>query len=405
MKDKRIRRAMALLLCFCMTAAMFLASCGSKEEEENVPPHNSLTGATEADGYDTAADKQRVVAFVVENAPDARPQWGMDDENYPPDIVLEGEVEGGITRMLWMYADYNKLPEQIGPTRSARPPYIKFSELFDSIFIHWGQSHSKGDYVGAKTVFKNDDVDHIDQMSYSGDVELYGRDSSRGVSSEHTGVIYGDKVADAIKGEGFRTEPVEYTKLRFNQTEVPAGETPAANVGVTYSDRSFEDSHWVYNEEDGLYHTSDFENDFTRENLLILSDETEYITKDNYAGPGSTGSVTYCDYKLGGGLGKYFSKGTVKDIAWVVLDDKLILIDPDKTVSTQDDIDAIKEANKAALEEDENANQVFVETPEKQEDESDDDVAAKSLVSQNLNKGRTWIGWISSNNGGNVSVS
>ena len=32
-----------------------------------------------------------------------------------------------------MYADYTAVPSQIGPMRSARPPYIKFSELFDAI--------------------------------------------------------------------------------------------------------------------------------------------------------------------------------------------------------------------------------------------------------------------------------
>ena len=95
--------------------------------------------------------------------------------------------------MLWLYADYTALPDQIGPIRSARPPFIKFSEMFDAIFIHWGQSSSKGSYIGANTVFQEDGVDHINQMAFSDKVGLFGRDKSRGVSSEHTGVIYGDK--------------------------------------------------------------------------------------------------------------------------------------------------------------------------------------------------------------------
>ena len=52
--------------------------------------------------------------------------------------------------------------------RSARPPYIRFSEMFDAVFIHWGQSKSKGSYVGANTVFEQDNVDHINQMTYGG---------------------------------------------------------------------------------------------------------------------------------------------------------------------------------------------------------------------------------------------
>lgn len=48
--------------------------------------------------------------------------------------------------------------------------------MFDAVFIHWGQSKSKGSYVGANTVFEQDNVDHINQMTYSGKVDLFTRD-------------------------------------------------------------------------------------------------------------------------------------------------------------------------------------------------------------------------------------
>ena len=281
MKNNKTKQFLVMLLSIVMVAAMLLPSCSKEEEEPPAPPSNALTGETAEDGYDEAASGRRIAAFVVENAPDARPQWGLDDENYSPDIVIQGEVEGGITRTLWMYADYEKLPEIIGPTRSARPPFIKFSELFDSIFIHWGMSHSKGDYVGASTVFKKDDVDHINQMTLDDQEEMYGRDTTRDVGAEHRGIIYGDKVSATIKNEGIRTEPEEYSTLTFNAVEQPVSETAATQLGVRYSDKAFEDTHWTYNEEDGMYHSSDFENDFVRENVLILYDETEYTKMEN----------------------------------------------------------------------------------------------------------------------------
>ena len=92
---------------------------------------------------------------MVENSPQARPQYNMDT----PDIIFEGEVEGGITRMLWFYADMTDLPDQVGPTRSARPSFVEFSQLFDSIFIHFGESHSKGSYTGA-----DDIIDRTEQI-------------------------------------------------------------------------------------------------------------------------------------------------------------------------------------------------------------------------------------------------
>ena len=118
MKRSGYKLFMVMLICITMIGTLLLSSCAKDPEEEAEVAHNSLTGATEEDGYDTASADRRIAAFVVENAPDARPQWGLDDPNYAPDVVIQGEVEGGITRTLWLYADYNKLPEVIGPMRS-----------------------------------------------------------------------------------------------------------------------------------------------------------------------------------------------------------------------------------------------------------------------------------------------
>ena len=167
MKKNRLKAFIAFGLVLILGMGVFVVtSCSSPEqaepeaEEEAVTiAANPFTGETAEDGFDENALNKRTVAFVVENTPDARPQWGLDDPQYSPDMVLQGEVEGGITRTLWFYADDSKLPEIIGPMRSARPPYIRFSELFDSVFIHWGQSSSKkGEYVGANTVFKRDKI-------------------------------------------------------------------------------------------------------------------------------------------------------------------------------------------------------------------------------------------------------
>lgn len=319
---------------------------------------NPLTG--EADYNESAVDV-RPVACVVENSYYARPQWGIDSASNSPDIILEGEVEGGESRMLWFYADYTSLPDQIGPMRSARPPFIKFSEMFDAIFIHWGQSQSRGNYVGAKAIFQQDNVDHIDQMTTSGVTYLFGRDTSRsGYGTEHTGVLNGDKVAQAISDCGFRTEAdsESYTKFSFNDKETAVGETACSTLAFTFSSRS-QTREWSYNTEDKMYHTSDFSNsslgssDVKRKNLLVLFDSTAYVVKENYKGSGS--SETYCDYKLSGGSGKLASLGTVIDITWSVEDGMLSVKD---------------EEGKAVK----------------------------------LNVGTTWIGWGSANNGGSAVI-
>ena len=410
MKKDRNKLFLVMLLCITMIGTTLISACSKPDPEEPpAPAANPLTGETAEQGYDEASASRRVAAFVVENAPDARPQWGMDDPDYSPDIILQGEVEGGITRTLWFYADYEKLPKIIGPTRSARPPYVKFSELFDSIFIHWGMSHTEGGYTGADRIFKKHKVDHIDQMKLDDQEGMYGRDDTRAVNVEHTGIIYGDKVPATIKNLGFRIEPKDYTKLCFNRIEEPASETAATQIGVKYSEQAWEDSYWTYDESDGMYHCKDFENDLVRENLLVLEDDTEYIEKPNYRNSGS--SVIYCDYKLAGGNGKYFSKGTVKDIKWQIVDGKLEIVDPSTDAATAQA--ANDEAHAAALEaakESEDGtwpvyNKYTIVSPEVAEGEemSEEDILANSYVLQNLNVGKTWIGWISRNHGGSVT--
>jgi len=431
--DKR-KRLLVLLLCIAMVGTALLAACSKEEEEEAeppAPPSNALTGAIAEEGYDESASDRRVVGFVVENTPDARPQWGMDDENYSPDIVVQGEVEGGITRMLWLYADYKKLPEIIGPTRSARPPFIKFSKFFDAVFVHWGQSHSKDDYIGANTIFKWYKVDHINQMTLDDKEGLYGRDNTRYVNVEHRGIIYPDKLEATMANEGIRTTPNEFTKLYFNEITQPVSEEPATSVTVKYSMEAYEPTTWTYNEEDGMYHTSDFDNDFARENLLVLLDDTEYVTKYGYQGPGGASAVTYCNYDLAGGKALLFSKGTVKEIEWDSDLTHLILKDPAIDVETA--LAANEEAKAAAKE---NAvegedpapyNKYYIVMPEEEEEDAEaaegeaaeaaeteeaaeaeeaageEDPYAGAYVAQNLNKGKSWIGWISKNNGGSVT--
>ena len=112
----------------------------------------------------------------------------------------------------------------------------------------------------------------------------------------------------------------------------------------------------------------------------------EYITKAGYQGPGSTGSVTYCNYKLAGGKGKLFSLGTVKPIQWKVEDYKLTLIDTKAT----------KAARKKAAQEAEAEGK----TPEEIQAIKD-----SIVVEASLNQGKTWIGWASANNGGDLDIS
>lgn len=309
--------------------------------------YNSLTGEW---GFDPAkVIGTRVVGVVVENHPAARPQWGMDDPYYSPDIILEGEVEGGISRMLWMWADYNKMPYFVGPVRSARPPFIRFSELFNAMFVHWGMSESDGGYTGADYYFYNDGVDHLDGMYYESSGP-FGRNWDSGRSAEHLAIVYGDILPEYLESY-FDTskDPGLTTELKFHKTKEPRGEKASCyDLYLQLSDIS-KSTEWYYDEDDQLYYSDSFETNVARDNILVLFDTTYYVSKvANYA--------AYCNYDLAGGDAYLASCGSIQYIKWYVDNGKLKLYDP----ATEEEVP--------------------------------------------MNPGKTYIGWVSSNYGGYCSV-
>ena len=272
--------------------------------EAPVSIKNPLTGETD---YNESAVGKRPVAIVVESSPQARPQYNMDT----PDIIVEGEVEGGITRMLWIYADMENLPEQVGPTRSARPSYVEFSEFFDSVFVHFGESHSKGDYTGADDVIKRDNVDNINGMSVS---SCFKRTSDK--ASPHNAVLLGDKLVEAIEKKGYRTELDEksFTAFAFNDSFAPVSDAACSTMKVKVSSRT--DTHTLtYDSADKVYTTSDYKQQVKFTNVIVMFADTTYVDKNDYKGSGKT--ETYCNYNYTSGTGKLASGGAVVDFNWV----------------------------------------------------------------------------------------
>lgn len=123
MMGKRARALCAAILFF-VTMAIGFSACGNGEEPEGstapkgsqpVQTEQTVNPLTGLSGFREAAVGHRPVAVMINNAPAARPQWGLCS----PDIVLEGLAEGGITRMMWLFADVQSIPK-IGSVRSAR---------------------------------------------------------------------------------------------------------------------------------------------------------------------------------------------------------------------------------------------------------------------------------------------
>ncbi|HET6498409.1 MAG TPA: DUF3048 domain-containing protein, partial [Coriobacteriia bacterium] len=89
-----------------------------------------LTGIEVAPGEAPAS--VRVLSVKIENSPAARPQTGLD----MADVVYETLTEGGISRFNALF--HSRLPDEIGPVRSARMSDVQLVPQYSALLAHSG---------------------------------------------------------------------------------------------------------------------------------------------------------------------------------------------------------------------------------------------------------------------------
>ena len=94
-----------------------------------VEPTNSLSGRVGSDGP--------ILAVKIDDTAPAHPQAGLEDA----DIVYIEQVEGGLTRLAAIFS--SKIPEVIGPVRSARISDIEILEQFGKVAFAYSGAQTK----------------------------------------------------------------------------------------------------------------------------------------------------------------------------------------------------------------------------------------------------------------------
>lgn len=311
MMGKRARALCAAILFF-VTMAIGFSACGNGEEPEGstapkgsqpVQTEQTVNPLTGLSGFREAAVGHRPVAVMINNAPAARPQWGLCS----PDIVLEGLAEGGITRMMWLFADVQSIPK-IGSVRSARHDFLEIAEGLDAIFVHWGGS------VYAYDALKQRNVDDIDGMTYSS--TYFYRDHTRNVGMEHTGCTDGERLAKAFEKLNLRQEASHANRAPFAFAEEgkPRSLSGGSCESVAFSFSNTYQHTFRYDADSGYYQnflngrpmTEDGGKQMEVTNVLVL-----------YCPVKSMGDASGCiDMDLTGGNGIYASNGTQERITW-----------------------------------------------------------------------------------------
>ncbi|MBR6792470.1 MAG: DUF3048 domain-containing protein [Ruminococcus sp.] len=262
---------------------------------------NPLTGEKD---YNADAVGKRPVAVMVNNLKDALPQYGIEQA----DIIYEIPVEGGITRLMAVYADYTSMPD-ICSVRSCRYYYPIIALGMDAIYCHWG-----ADQTIAMDTLNRTGIDRLDGANEN-DIFLRDDERAKKYASEHTGYLKGSAIPGKIESKGFRRDINSRNAegcFNFAEDKVTPADMTAVSVQVKFSNSYYSD--FEYDEATGEYlkfHSGKphidgrTEKQLGFENVIILQSDIH------------TRSCGYLmDVGLTGGTGYYVSNGGAQSITW-----------------------------------------------------------------------------------------
>ena len=248
-----------------------------------------------------SAENKRPVAIMINNIRISLPQRGISEAS----IIYEALAEGGITRLMAVFPDVNKIPD-VGSVRSARHYYLSLANAHNSVFVHFGGSKYALDYIkqnGVKTInFLNT------QGSYR-DPNRVGK-----IPYEHTAFTSGERLVKAIASKKIDTDATIKDAYKFgdNTSTLKLGNA-ADLIKVPFS--SSTKATFTYNEATGKYEKGQFGKEHIDEttgkaleftNVFVL--QTSISLMNANAG--------YIDVQLTTGSGYYACGGKIIPITW-----------------------------------------------------------------------------------------
>ncbi len=317
-------------LLFRLTAAALaavllfsLAACGkSGDADSSAPtstPETTTTGEAVQNGFNLLTGKNdmttannRPIGYVVTDEDSRHIQLNLEDA----DFYFESETEAGIPRILAIFSGFDRVPDEIGPIRSARPHFAKFASAIDAIYCHIGGSKS-----GLSTIkdYNVDDVYNAEQISpilknsknYSWNRKVFPK----------------TKVYSEIQRRGHSLTTDYAGPYQFGKVD---GTNPAATVDVKIS-ASYRMA-FTYNAESGLYqkhrnslstpiHTTHTGGTIEVSNVIVMYANRFTDPKD----------AKRVDFTMTNGSGIIATAGKSRDIQWKVVGGELKYFEADGT--------------------------------------------------------------------------
>jgi len=184
-------------------------------------PLAPLTGLADQSG---ATKSRPSIAVKIDNAPEARPQSGID----VADIVYEEVVEGGVTRFIAVF--HSTAPELAGPVRSVRPMDPDILSAYHGLVAYSGGIPA---FVSMLRKAPVQDV-NVDMAT-----DAYSWDKKR--AAPHNEYVSPEKLWPKAKASN--TNPPQ-AMFDFRAAGEPFGDADAAGVSITYSPRASATYDW-----------------------------------------------------------------------------------------------------------------------------------------------------------------
>ena len=181
--------------------------------------------------------KRKLVAVVIENSPEARPQSGLNDAS----LVFETFAEGGITRFLVFFQENE--PKEIGPVRSARAYFVKWATAYKALYAHVGGSSEAFDLIAS---LKTLDINQFYFGNY------FWRDTKR--LAPHNVYTTLKKLYDAAKSKGYPVTDDAIPAFQFKDDAAEADRSSDFSFTVWFNN-SFATT-YTYSQKDNAYYRS-----------------------------------------------------------------------------------------------------------------------------------------------------
>jgi len=211
-------------LCFLMACS---SGGGSISDEEAMTRRTGPTSAAPRGPVapltglplDQAQARRPVLVVKIDNAPKARPQVGLVDA----DVVVEEEVEGGITRFAALF--HSRDAANVGPVRSARSTDIAIASALNRPLFAYSGANVAFQSLIARSPLVDVGVDRFPQ-EYR---RQPGRPAPHNQFSSTPGLF-----SHVPPGSG--PPPALFAYRQAGEATNAAGATPAAGVDVAFRD-------------------------------------------------------------------------------------------------------------------------------------------------------------------------